>query len=138
MKRVSLFLLAALAGCAAGGGAGAGPATQRDETAEMSARLAGATFGRVPGQPVSCIPLTEVSGNRALGPELVLFDGDNRRQWVSRVQNCAGLRYGRALRVISPTGRLCRGDTVQLFDPRTNTASGRCTMGDFLTYEPRR
>lgn len=134
MKPLVIILALAASGCATGGAAAP---EGRDETAELSARLAGATFGRVPGPPVSCITLAEVRGNRALGSELVLFEGNDGRQWVNRVGSCPGLNYGRELRIASATGRLCRGDTAQTVDPRTGQAVGGCTMGDFLTYVPR-
>ena len=136
MKQLFLALPLAFAGCSTTPAA----STQKgpDETAELSARLSGATFGRVPGPPVSCVTLAEVRGNRALGRELILFEGTSGRQWVNRVGNCPGLDYGRTLRVNAPSGRLCRGDAVQVMDPGSQAVLGSCTMGDFLTFVPRR
>jgi hypothetical protein len=133
MKYALLAVTLALDGCATGAGTDSGS----DETAELSARLAGATYGRVPGPPVSCVTLTDLRGNRALGRELILFEGTGGRQWVTRVRNCPGLEYGRTLGFNAPSGRLCRGDAAQVLDPRSNAVLGSCAMGDFLSYVPR-
>jgi len=137
MKHALLTCTLALAGCATSPAGTAGTATAPDETAELSARLAGATFGRVPSQPVSCVTLTELRGNRALGRELILFEGTGGRQWVTRARDCRGLDYGRTLRINAPSGQLCRGDAAQVLDSQSNAVLGSCTMGDFLAYVPR-
>jgi hypothetical protein len=108
-----------------------------DERAEMAARLAGATFGRTPGQPTSCVDVADLRSNRALGAELILFDGADGRQWVNRVQNCPALRYNRTVRLTAPVARLCRGGQVEVMDAGGATALGRCAVGDFLSYVPR-
>ena len=108
-----------------------------DEASEMAARLAGATFGRVPGQPVSCVDVSQISSNRALGRSLLLFEGVDGRQYANRVQNCPILRYGHSVRLKTVTARLCSGNEVEVLDPRGTAIPGNCSVGDFLTYVPR-
>jgi hypothetical protein len=143
MTKAALFLLAfELAACGGGprhlssaGGRASPDRGQPDERAEMAARLAGATYGRTPGQPASCVNVADLRSNRALGTELILFEGQDGRQWVNRVQGCRPLSYNRIVRLTSPVARLCRGDQVEVMGG--STVLGRCAIGDFLTYVPR-
>jgi len=129
-----LMAILALAGCAAS----TAQAPQGEDQAEVAARIAGATFGRVPGQPVSCINVADVRVSRALSSQLILFEAADGRQWVNRASACAGLSYNRAVRLQNPTAQLCRGHQVQVTDPAGRTVYGTCTVGDFLTFVPRR
>lgn len=144
--RIAIIFALALSGCA-GPPTGAwrgGVAPTSDargeaggEAAELSGRLAGATYGRVPGPAVSCVEVVDLRSNRALGGGLLLFEGDGGRQWVNRVQNCPALGYGRSVRLAAPVARLCRGGAVEVVDRGSNAALGTCALGDFLTYVPR-
>jgi hypothetical protein len=129
---VLLAIAAALAGCAAG----TASAPADEEGAELSARLAGATFGRVPGPPVSCVEVSQLSANRALGRSLLLFEGVGGRLYANRTAACPALRYGHSIRLKSVTARLCRGQAVEILDTRGALVPGACTIGDFLTYQP--
>jgi len=124
-----------LAACATVGG---GAEATGENQGEVAARLAGATFGRVPGQPVSCVTVAELTRNRALGSELVLFEAQGGRLYANRIQNCPALAYERSVRLAAPTARLCRGEKVEVLDKAGAAVLGTCAVGDFLTYEPRR
>jgi hypothetical protein len=130
---IALITGLALAGCAAAGTNKAGG----EDGAELSARLAGATFGRAPGQPVSCVEVAQLTGNRALGRPLLLFEARDGRLYANRVQSCPNLRYGYSVRLKTVSARLCRGHQVEILDTRGAVVPGTCTIGDFLTYEPR-
>jgi len=141
MKAMALIpAFALLAGCAAGtgsagasGSAGAGGG----EGAELAASLAGATFGRVPGQAVDCVEVSQLTGNRALGPSLLLFAGVEGRLYANRTQSCPALRQGHSVRLKTVTARLCGGNAVDIVDERGTLVRGKCTIGRFLTYQPR-
>lgn len=128
-----IAILATLTGCAAGTKA---PATG-DSAAELSARLAGATYGRVPGPPVNCVEVAELRANRALGASLLLFQGVEGRLYANRTQSCPALRYGHSIRLKTVTARLCSGQAVDIVTARGALVPGNCTLGAFLTYLPR-
>ena len=138
MSRMKLFAVAAglalLTGCAAG--TSSQPSAGGDE-AELSASLAGATFGRVPGQPVNCVEVAQLTANRALGSSLLLFEGQQGRLYANRTRSCPALRYGHSVRLKSVTARLCSGQAVDIVDARGALVPGACTIGPFLTYVPR-
>jgi len=133
LNSAALVAAVALGGCAAG----AGQRQQGENAGEVSARLAGATYGRVPGQPVSCINVADVRVSRALSGELILFEAADGRQWVNRASSCTGLSYNRAVRLQNPTAQLCRGHTVQVTNAAGTAVYGSCTVGEFLTFVPR-
>ena len=132
-----LPVLAALTGCATGAGSGAASAGADDQSGDLAASLAGATFGRVPGPPVSCVEVAELRANRALGPTLLLFEGADGRLYANRTQSCPALRQGHQVRLKTVTARLCRGNSVAIVTDRGAAVAGNCTIGDFLTYTPR-
>jgi len=138
MSRMKFLGLAAalslLSGCAA---ATATKASSGDDGAELSASLAGATFGRVPGQPVDCVEVSQLTGNRALGQSLLLFEGLEGRLYANRTLSCPALRHGHSVRLKTVTARLCSGNAVDIVDARGAVVAGNCTIGRFLTYHPR-
>jgi hypothetical protein len=138
MNRMKLLAVAAglavLTGCAAGTSS---QSSAGGDEAELSASLAGATFGRVPGQPVDCVEVSQLTANRALGPSLLLFEGQEGRLYANRTQSCQGLAYGHSVRLKTVTARLCSGNAVDIVDSRGARVPGNCTIGRFLTYTPR-
>jgi hypothetical protein len=128
-----LSAIALLAGCAAGTGSTKGG----EDGAELAASLAGATFGRVPGQPVNCVEVSQLTGNRALGQSLLLFEGVEGRLYANRTLSCPALRYGHSVRLKTVTARLCSGNAVDIVNARGAVVAGNCTIGRFLTYNPR-
>jgi hypothetical protein len=91
------------------------------------------------GQPVSCVSLRNLEGNRSAGENAVIFDGPGGRLYVNRPPaGCPMLRHGRALTVRTTNSQLCRGDIVSVFDPGTGANYGACGLGDFEPYDRRR
>jgi hypothetical protein len=137
--KTTLMLLAAilLAGCAHdGGGRAAGAA--RTKAAEGA--LAEALAGRVAGAPQDCISEPDLAGNQSFGSGVILFRSrTNDVLYVNRPPaGCAGLDFGRAIKVQSPATRLCRGDTVTVFDPVSGIEYGGCGLGEFTPYRSTR
>ncbi len=127
MRKLLFLAASALAACVAPASEGPSPAAE-DE-------LARALEGRAAGEPMACVRLTELGGNRSAG-DAIIFDGRGSRIYVNRpAGGCPDLNFGRALRVRSSTGQLCRGDIVTIFDPTTGTDYGGCGLGDFIPYD---
>ena len=121
-------LAALAAGCAISDTPAPSPAAE--------AALARALEGRVARPPVSCVRLTDLGGNRSAGEDAIIFQGNGRRLYLNRpAGGCPSLDFGRALRVRSSTGQLCRGDIVTVFDPTTGTEHGGCGLGEFTPYD---
>ena len=116
-----------LAGCAA-------RTTEGDSS--QQAALAEALAERTAGDPVDCVNLRDLRGNRGYGEDAILFEGrTNALVYLNRPPaGCPELRSTRALRIESTTGRLCRGDIVTVYDPGTGVEFGSCSLGEFVPY----
>ena len=132
MRTVIFVLSAAIvaAGCTHAGGAGAGA------HADGAAGLATVLAGRVAGPPRDCVGESELGGNRSYGRDVIVFSGrTDDVLYVNRpLVGCPELSFGRALRVTTTTGQLCRGDIVSVFDPSTGMEFGSCALGQFTPY----
>jgi hypothetical protein len=140
MKALFILLAAILiAGCAHDGGVKAAGATQR-KTAEGEGALAEALAGRVAGPPQDCISEPDLAGNQSFGRGVILFRSrTNDVLYVNRPPGgCVALNFGRAIKTTSPTTRLCRGDTVTVFDPVSGIEYGGCGLGEFTPYRSTR
>ena len=104
------------------------------ESARAEAQLADELRGRQPGPPQSCVQLTELRGNRGIGPDIVLFEGAGDRVYVNRPAGGCRLRTGETLVTRTPSSRLCRSDIVQVVNVPTGPV-GSCTLGEFVPYE---
>lgn len=106
---------------------------------EMSARaqekLAEATEGRTPGQPVQCVQLRELRDNSSAGNDAIIFTTVHSDLiYVNRPPAGCPLDYGRSLVIRTTVGQLCRGDIVGVFDPVSGTHFGGCALGMFEPY----
>ena len=135
MKQVIAFAaLAFAAGCTADAETAA--VARADGEATLAAELRNYEQA---GAPVSCVNLRNLRGNRSAGEGAVIFDGPGGRLWVNRPPaGCPMLHSGNALQVRTPTGQLCRGEIVSVFDTGTGFHHGSCGLGDFTPYKRRR
>jgi hypothetical protein len=136
MKQIiALAALALAAGCSA-----ASAEDQSLARADGEAKLATELRNYQPaGQPISCVSLRTLEGNRSAGENAVIFDGPGGRLYVNRPPaGCPVLRHGRALNVRTTSSQLCRGDIVSVFDPLNGTDYGSCGLGEFEPYQRRR
>lgn len=122
-----LVILAALtaAGCAARtAGLGGG----RDRT------LAEELDGRIAGEPVACVNLHDVISTRIVpGGEAIVFERRGGILYANRPQAGCAAPPDVFLRTRSSTGRLCRGESVELSHPQGSYA-GSCILNDFTPY----
>ena len=128
MKKLIPIPLAALAACAMPGGGVELPAEARADLVE-------AVEGRIAGEPVSCIPLRQIGGNRAIGDQVIIFEekaGDTI--WINRPAGGCPLDSGRALSLSTTASQLCSGEIVGVFDPLSGMSFGGCSLGEFVPY----
>ena len=110
------------------------PEARADSEARLATELA--KYEQA-GEPVACVPHTQLKGNRSAG-DAIIFDGTGGRIWVNRpAGGCPTLDHGRALQTRTSGSQLCRGDIATVFDPVSGTTWGGCGLGDFTPYERR-
>ncbi len=124
----TLLLLLILSGCAIQGPDMA--------TAEASATLEDHLRGRTADRSVSCVNLHDLRGHRLFpGDEAVVLEGPGSVRYLNRFSGgCTNLRSGLSLQLSTPTGRLCEGEIVQIFDATAGIGHGACTLGRFTPY----
>jgi hypothetical protein len=133
MKKIIAFAaLASAAACAPGEPL----ETSADDRDALAAELR--DYAQA-GEPVSCVSLRQLRGNRSVGEGAIVFEGvGSQRLWVNRPPaGCPVLRHGRALRTTTTGTQLCRGDIASVFDPLSGISYGGCGLGDFTPYERR-
>lgn len=102
--------------------------------AQMTAELE----GRVAGEPVTCVNMRELRGNRSTEDGAIIFEGSGGRIYVnSPPGGCPSLNFGRALVTRTPSTQLCRGDIARVVDTATGMEMGSCGLGEFVPYSRR-
>ena len=132
-KILALSLVALTAGCMA---------DRPMEMSRESARgrpetLAAALGDRVQaGPPQDCVSERDLQGNRSVGEGAIIFS--TRTSGLVYVNQppagCPEITSTRALRLRTPSTRVCRGDIVSVFDPVNGFDYGSCGLGDFVPY----
>jgi hypothetical protein len=140
MRTVIALLIAVLvAGCAHSGGA-KGSAAAQAQAAEDEAGLAAELSGKIAGPAQDCISEPGLGSNKFYGKGVLVFHTHTGGVvYVNRLRGeCAGVVFGRAVKIKNPTPRLCRGDIVTVVEPGSGTEVGSCVLGEFTPYRPAR
>ena len=98
--------------------------------------LAEALAGRVPGQPVSCLPNYRADNMQIIDDWTILFR-DGRTVYVQNPRGgCPGIASRRNVLVtrLFGTNQLCSGDISHLFDPTSGIGGGACVFSEFVPY----
>ncbi len=97
-----------------------------------------ALAGKVPGQPVRCLPTFRSNDMVPIDENVILFR-DGRTVYVNHpLGSCYGLgRFNNTLVTRTLGGNLCRGDLATVVDLTTGVHAGSCALGDFVPYRPR-
>jgi hypothetical protein len=132
MRVISILMAGAvLASCSAA--YGPGPIRTADKQREYQQLL----LGKVPQQPISCLPHYRSGDMRTIDEETILFRDGSRRVYVAHMQGgCSGLGRGSTALVTRQFGSadLCRGDIAQVVDTLNRFPIGSCVFGDFVPY----
>jgi hypothetical protein len=111
------------------------PSDPIELTAAEESELSVALAGRVAGQPVSCVNLRDIRGNRSVGEGVILFEGTGGTVYVNRPPaGCPDLRDTRTLITRTSSTQLCRGDIARVADLPSDMEYGSCGLGDFTPY----
>lgn len=130
MRSMSLLLLLAAASACA-------PVEPAARTPQAEAHLQKLLSGKVPGQPISCLPDYRSDNMVVIDDETILFrDGRTIYRNDFRGGSCSRLsngNYALLTRRIGGLG-LCRGDIAEVKDLANGITVGSCVMGDFVPY----
>lgn len=124
-------ILATLAACAqtpaeTAAAAQAGIATQVSLDKELA--------GLVPGKPQECLDQFRSQQMIGYGPTIVYKVSRGLKYRSDTAGGCERIGRGDVLVTRSYSGRLCRGDIGQTFDPVSRFPTGSCSMGAFVPY----
>jgi hypothetical protein len=129
MSRAAAFLLTGLF-------AGLAGLQHVDAGGRHSDKLLKALSGRSALPDAACVNLHDLDGHRIFPRDkAVVFEGPGSLVYLNRFNGvCDNLVDGVSLRLSTPTGRLCRGDIVQMFEPMDGSSRGACALGDFTPF----
>jgi hypothetical protein len=104
-------------------------------SAEAQAEFQRLTAGKVPGQPISCLPSYRADNMVRIDNSTVAFREGSRVYVNHLIGACSGLRSGFYALVTRSSGTgLCRGDIAHVQDMSTGAIVGSCAIGDFVPY----
>jgi hypothetical protein len=99
------------------------------------------------GAAVSCIDLNQIAGRRPESPRYLVFETLGGLVYRNEVQGpCPALQHALGTEILqfepAPGGRLCRDDSVRVYDASEARATGvqsipRCRLGAFTPVAPR-
>jgi hypothetical protein len=107
----------------------------RDD-ARNQERLAVALAGLTPGQPRSCINLSDLRmANSETYGDTILYRVSRGLIYRNDTSGgCFGLSHDDIIVTNSIGSQMCRGDIVHTVDRGTRMSSGSCVFGDFVVY----
>lgn len=124
----SLLLGAALLGMSA-----AAPAAPRDNS-QAEAKLAKALEGRVPGKPVSCITLSNITSSQIYDGTAIVYRSGSTL-YVNRPRMGQTSLDSDDILVSRTYGsQLCSLDTINLVDRTSRFQTGFVGLGEFVPY----
>jgi hypothetical protein len=98
------------------------------------AELADELKGRVAGEPVSCINLSNIRSVRIVDRTAIIYDA-GRVLYVNRPRSGArSLDRWDTLVTRLHSSRLCRPEVVHLYDSASRFETGAVFLGDFIPY----
>lgn len=130
MRSVSFLLVAAAIGSCA-------PVQPMARTQQAEAHLQTLLNGKIPGQPISCLPDYRSNNMVVIDDNTVVFR-DGRTTFRNDFQGgtCSRLGSGNYALLTRRYGGigLCRGDIAEVKDLTNGFTVGSCVMGDFVPY----
>ncbi len=102
------------------------------------AKLAQLLEGRTAGAPVDCIDLNRVYSTQIVDGTAIVYDS-GRTLYVNRPRAGADVLDNSDTMVVKPFDhRLCRVDTVQMYEQGARFFHGSVFLGDFVPYTKER
>ena len=102
--------------------------------ADAEARLAHALEGRVAGEPVNCIPLTQSRQSTVYDRTAIVYEVGSTL-YVNRPRSGAESLTRWDTQIVRPFGsQLCRTDTIRMVEPNNGMLTDIVFLGDFVPY----
>ncbi len=122
-----------LAGCAPSGAAEAGAAAL---TPKQSERLDKQLAGKVPGEPVRCLPNYRTNETIRISDEILLYRSGGNLVYRNNLKGaCPGLARDSDIMVVRQFGSsTCEGDFFHLVDRTSGIRGPTCVFGEFVPY----
>ena len=98
------------------------------------AEIAEVTGGRVAGEPVNCINLSNVRSTRIVSRTALIYDAGNVIYVNRPVGGARQLDQWDTLVTRTFGSRLCRPDFVELYDSGLRFMTGLVSLGEFIPY----
>lgn len=97
-------------------------------------KLGRALEDRVAGKPTNCIALRRIRGSRIIDRTAIIYEAGGTL-YINRPSSGAEtLSASNVLVTKTPTGEVCRGEIVQLFDTGAHFQVGTVILGPFVPY----
>jgi hypothetical protein len=95
-----------------------------------------ALAGRTAGKPTACIQQSQIYDSQIYDSGAILYRMKGGPDYLNTLNHrCPFLRQDRAIASRTPTGSLCSGDILTVFDPVAHFDYGGCGLGEFVPYE---
>lgn len=122
-----------LASCAPSGTAEPGAAAL---TAKQSERLDKQLAGKVPGEPVRCLPNYRTNETIRISDEILLYRSGGNLVYRNTLKGvCPGLARDSDIMVVRQFGSsTCEGDFFHLVDRTSGIRGPTCVFGEFVPY----
>jgi hypothetical protein len=90
--------------------------------------------GRQAGKPLECLSLRTVRSSTIIEGKAVVFHAQGTLYVNQPQAGAEWLVRDKAILTNSDSGRICRGEVVELFDATTGVQSGSVFLGRFVPY----
>lgn len=102
--------------------------------ASPEAQLAKALEGRVAGEPVDCVRLTEIRSTRIIDGTAILYEASGGKLYVNRPNGASTLHRADVMVNRVWGGQLCNAEVVDLYDAGARIPTGFVFLGEFVPY----
>jgi len=116
----------------------ASPAQAASNPQAGEAKLARALEGRVAGEPVDCVNLSQIRSSRIINGEAILYETAGGTVYVNRPEGRESLNDWDLLFTKPFMNRLCSIDTVEIYDSGARMWKGVVFLNEFVPYRKAR
>ncbi|MCW3848572.1 hypothetical protein OF829_15155 [Sphingomonas sp. LB-2] len=111
-----------------------GASFQSQSVTRADRDLADALKGLTPGEPVTCVSATNVSGPQLIDHKTLLYR-EGRTVWRNDLPSeCRGMESGNTLIVEVNGGQICQNDSFRVIEPGMSIPGPHCRFGKFTPY----
>ena len=90
--------------------------------------------GRTAGEPRQCIRQEQIVDTQTFDDGSIYYRMAGGPAYLNRPHDCPVLNSRRAYVSSTPTGDLCSGDLIRVFDAMSHIGYGSCSLGGFVPY----